>query len=368
MDSTRYSRQTNLPEIGQPGQSRLTNARVLCVGVGGLGCPSSLYLAAAGVGTLGLIDPDRVDFTNLQRQILFQDSDQGIEKVLAAKYRLGALNPQIKITTYAEALTAQNALSIFSNYDVIIDGSDNFDTKFLINDSAYKADLPWVYGSVNRFEGQVALLHGRSGPCYRCLFPTEPQAKIRNCAENGVLGSIVGTIGTLQATLALQILISQRNPQHSLFPKAGELTLFDLLGRWQISTVQISKNPACPTCSRPAESIELQSKTMECANVMSISPKTLAEILTAPPPQLVLLDVRETSEWDEGHIKGALHWPLDRLENGQLPIQKSEGKQIIIYCKSGARSARAAQIFLAAGVNNIHSLTGGFDSWQNTVI
>jgi len=372
MNSKRYARQTILSEIGVEGQLRLSKSRILCVGVGGLGSPASLYLAAAGVGTIGLIDPDRVDPSNLQRQVLFHDADQGCEKVLAAQAHLSELNPEIRIEIFNEAFTAHNATSILSNYDLVIDGSDNFETKFLVNDACYKAGIPLVYGAANRFEGQVALLHGVNGACYRCLYPTPPKAQVRNCAESGVLGSVVGTIGTLQATLALQYVISCGDTRHPLFPNLGELTLFDLMGKWNIRSLQIPKDPKCPTCSRSPSEIELQFSPQICLNIQTIDFATLTPLLDSKigsdKSQILLLDVRDEEEWIDGHISGATHWSLTQMERGEFPCISSPHKTIVTYCRSGQRSRRAAQLLIDAGFISVQSLSGGVDSWPEKLV
>lgn len=362
MDPKRYARQTILSEVGPDGQKRLSSSRVLCVGMGGLGSPVALYLAAAGVGKIGMIDSDRVDLSNLQRQVLFEDLDQGKPKVAAARTRLQGLNPEVRIESLEDRFTDENAEHVLSGFDLVIDGSDNFETKFLINDAAYKRGIPWVYGAVNGFEGQVAIFRGNEGPCYRCLYASSPKAKIRNCAENGVLGSVVGIVGTLQATLALQYLISGSDLKHPLHPKMGDLTILDLAGKWDISTVLIPKRKDCATCSRPPAEIVLRHQPAHCERINRIAAQALINQLDAPRPNLTLIDVRTSEEWAEGHIRGAIHWPLDRIENGQLPpIQKES--TVIVYCKAGLRSAKAAGLLIQAQKNPVLSLSGGIEDW-----
>ncbi len=358
----RYVRQTILSEIGPEGQKRLSSSRVLCVGAGGLGSPVVLYLAAAGVGKVGLIDSDRVDLSNLQRQVLFHDLDQGRPKVAAAQEHLESLNPEITIETFNERFTDENAERLLNSFDLVIDGSDNFETKFLINNAAYKRGIPWVYGAVNRFEGQVAFFWGNKGSCYRCLYASTPKAKIQNCAENGVLGSVVGVIGTMQATLALQYLISGNNPKHPLFPKIGDLTILDLAGKWDISTVSIPKQAGCMTCSRPPSEITLQYLPSHCEQVNRITAQDLITKLNTHMSNLTLIDVRTTEEWNTGHIRGAIHWPLDLIKKGELPSILKENT-IVTYCKAGVRSAKAAELLSEAIKNPVLSLSGGIDSW-----
>lgn len=345
---TRYSRQTLIPEIGLEGQERLDRARVLCVGVGGLGSPAALYLAAAGVGRLGLIDPDQVSVSNLQRQILFESSDEGSFKALTGAKRLTRLNPGITIQAYAQRLSSENVEELFENYDLILDGTDNFETRFLVNDAAFKLGIPVVYGAVNHLEGQVALFWAERGACYRCLQPAHPQAPIRNCAEAGVLGSVVGAIGSLQATLALQFLISGGDERHPLVPRFGELGLLDLGGRWNLRTLQVEKRPDCPTCSKSPEEIELRKQTSLSASLV--------------------LDVRTSEEWASGHIVGAVHWPLHKLERGDFPAELESAAEVVVYCRAGARSMQAARILTERGVQDVRSLEGGIEAWAGGLV
>lgn len=370
MNFNRFNRQIILPEVGREGQERLKNARVLCVGVGGLGSPVSLYLVAAGVGSVGLIDPDKVDLTNLQRQILFKTSEQGGLKVDLAKKRLLELNPEVVVLTYKEPLNAKNIEQLFSQYDLVIDGTDNFQTKFLINDAAYKMGIPMIYGAVNRFEGQVALFFGKNGACYRCLYPEPPKAQVKNCAEAGVLGAVVGVAGTLQATLALEYLISQGDTQHPLCHKIGSLTLFDLKGSWNIHSLQVPKNPHCPTCSRPLQEIQLHSLPLDTCSIRteSIGADELQDILLEEQP-VYLIDVREADEWTTGHIKGAHFFPLSRLEKGELPKIPQNTWPVVVYCQSGMRSIRA--IHLLAQTQKAHpvlNLSGGLNAWNRPLV
>ena len=361
MNLKRFSRQIVLPEIGESGQQRLSDARVLCVGIGGLGSPAALYLAAAGVGKIGLVDSDTVDMSNLQRQILFTTSEQGGPKTSLGKARLEKLNPEINIEAFNERFNAQNAERLLSGYDLIIDGSDDFETKFLINDAAYKFGIPMVYGAVNRFEGQVALFSGKQSSCYRCLYPAPPKAPIRNCAETGVLGAFVGVIGTLQATLGLQYIISGGDHKHPLYPQVGSLTLFDMSGTWNIRKLQVSKNPHCTTCQIPPNEVILRSEPEICWNVKTIESNALINLLARPHPQILLLDVRETEEWNSGHLQGAIHWPLSRIEKGDFPPKLVSVEKMIVYCKSGKRSKQAARRLSAAGIDSVYHLEGGLE-------
>jgi molybdopterin/thiamine biosynthesis adenylyltransferase len=248
----RYSRQTLLPHVGPEGQARLTRARVAVVGVGGLGSPVALYLAAAGVGQLCLIDPDRVDVSNLQRQVIFDSSQQGQLKVEAARDRLTKLNPEVTVETHAEHLSAANALTALEDCDLVIDGTDNFSARFLVNDACTRLELPLVHGAVRAFEGRVALFWSAAGgACFRCLHPEPPTSPVGGCAEHGVLGSAAGVVGSLQATLALHFLISRGDPSHPLAPRIGELTLIDLV-RGTFDRLTIPRRPDCVGCS-PAD-------------------------------------------------------------------------------------------------------------------
>lgn len=366
MSSDRYSRQVRLQEVDSQGQERLRSARVLCIGAGGLGSPVALYLAAAGVGKLGIVDSDHVEISNLQRQILFRTSDAGRSKVEAAREHLLKLNNDVQIEVYHERFCVKNALEIASGYDVLIDGSDNFETKFLASDVAHRCDIPYIYGAVNGFEGHVALFHGSRGPCYRCLFPAPPTARVRNCAETGVLGAVVGSIGTLQAVLALQFLISKNHPGHRLTPPVGDLSVLDLLGKWNIRTLRVAKNPSCITCSLPAEAVSLVDLEAFCAVRPTITYKQLEEVM-GKREQVLLLDVRSTEEWERGHLTGAKHWPLDRLEEKDFPADIRAAKKIVAYCRSGVRSSRAVELFLEAGIHTAFSLRGGMESFSSSL-
>lgn len=374
---TRYSRQLTIPEIGTLGQELLKSSKVLCVGVGGLGSPVSLYLAAAGVGTLGLIDPDTVETSNLQRQILFKSADEGKSKVHTAKQKIHDLNPEVAVHTYYESLHEKNAEFLFNQYDLVIDGTDNFTTKFLINDAAHKTKTPMIYGAVNRFEGQVAFFNSTQGSCYRCLYPAPPKAKIKNCAESGVLGSVVGVVGTLQSTLALGWLISQGNESHPLFPKTGALTYIDLKGGIEMRSVLIPKHPHCPTCSIAPKDVKILGApdiyqtacSYNATAVHNIHTHELADLLLKnQEPSLLLLDVREEDEWNAGHIQGAFHLPLSKIESGEIdPFTQTE--KIIVYCQSGLRSKAAALKLVHLWKHtSIYNLVGGIQSWPETLV
>jgi adenylyltransferase/sulfurtransferase len=323
-------------------------------------------MAAAGVGTIGLIDDDSVDISNLQRQIIFDSADRGTKKTSAAKKRLAQLNPEIEIRTYEERLTHHNAGAILGHYDLVIDGTDNFVTKFLINDAAYKYKIPTVYAAVNGFEAQVALFDGHHGACYRCFLPTVPLANIRNCAEAGVLGPIVGTAGTMQATLALQYLISQGNTAHQLCPQIGQLTLLDLNGAWSIRSIKIEKRLDCATCSHPTEDIKLESQSEFCSSSNTITAQQLHELIESNK-KFILIDVRELDEWNSGHLPNARHFALSRIQKGEFPEHKPDNTLIVAYCKSGQRSNLAVNFLTKKGFEALN-LAGGILGWPGVLI
>lgn len=354
MTDDRYARQTILAEIGEDGQNALAKTRVLIIGLGGLGSPASLYLAAAGVGHLGLIDGDRVAVSNLQRQVLFATDDAGELKVEAGKKRLAALNPLIEIQTYPEFLDESNALRIASSYDVLLDGSDNFATKELVNALACRLRKPMVYGSILRFEGRASVFWPQFGPCYCCLFPDRPETHIPNCAEAGVLGAMAGMVGSLQAleTIKLALALKLDRPLEGLL---GKLLVISPSG---MRTLQVPRDPDCPVCSQDPADVKLPELTMGCA-----TDEFDAKDLLQREKDYRLLDVREQSEWDAGHIEGAIHWPLSRLVEGSFPDKDEAARPIVIYCQSGVRSQKALGILKKQGWQRAKHLTGGYRAW-----
>ncbi len=275
--------------------------------------------------------------------------------------------PDVKIEIYPEALDETNAINLLERFDLVIDGTDNFATKFLINAAARKVGIPMIYGAVTGFEGEVALFGGDSA-CYRCLRSAPPQAPIQNCAEAGVLGSVVGVIGTMQATLALEFILS-RGESHSLSPQKGSLTLVDLRGSWKIQTLKIPRHPACPICSVAQKEVILPSSLPEiCSNVSSITARELQARMSTPHQRLCLIDVRELPEWSEGHLEGARFFPLSKIQSGELPSFPPETSQIVLYCQKGVRSAKAAELLAEKGTRNVWHLTGGLESWQGPLI
>ena len=357
----RYSRQTVLPEIGQLGQERISRAKVLCVGVGGLGSPSSLYLAAAGVGTLGLVDADQVSVSNLQRQVLFRSQDAGRKKTDVAQEQLRALNPEVLIQSHFSYLDASNVMDLISAYDIVIDGSDNFETKFLLNDVTVKLGIPLIYGSISGFEGQVALFSPPKTSCFRCLHPRPPESKILNCAETGVIGSVAGIIGSLQALEAIKWIVSEGVTGHSLRPLLGTLWVIDASTGRSRSYV-IPKRPDCPICSLDPMSIRIQMEASVC-QIQETPVSVVRERMATG--SAILLDVREESEWKSGHIPDARHWPLSRLQRGELPSSEELEKDawIAVQCQAGARSKLAIDILAKNGFQNLRNLTGGINAW-----
>lgn len=352
MTNNRYDRQTVLTEISPDGQDKLSRATVLCVGAGGLGCPALLYLAAAGVGHLGIVDFDTVEESNLQRQVLFTTAQTGQNKAIAARKNLLALNPGLRITAYEEELNDRNAEQIFSGYDIIIDGTDNFAAKFLINDTSVKCGKPFIYGSVSGFEGQVSVFNLHGGPCYRCLYPAPPQSYIPNCAEAGVLGAVAGLVGTQQALQAIQIIVADP----SFVPLSGKLWMIDAHDM-QTQCLVLPKNTLCPVCCRKKEQIVLEYSSPVCGFIPEVMPEQVMK-----NRQTVFIDVREHHEWRNGHIETAQHLPLSDLSKGLVPDLPRDC-DLILYCRSGRRSITAARILLAAGYLNVYSMAGGYEAW-----
>jgi len=352
---TRYSRQIIMPEIGPKGQERLAAARVLVVGAGGLGCPALQYLAGAGVGAIGIIDHDVVDISNLQRQTLYKTDDAGLPKAAAAKERILQMNPDIIVNAYPEELTDKNVLGLFSGYDIIVDGTDNFAAKFLINDAAVKTGKPVVYGAIQGFDGQVSVFDAARGPCYRCLYPQPPAAAVLNCAQAGVIGALTGITGSVQAMEAIKLIVCDP----SFMPLVGKLWLIDVR-TMETRTVKIPQRRDCPVCSRPAAEITLPSYSPVCSAAVVLE-RDCDDIKDA-----VIIDVRELSEWEAGHIEGARHLPLSVLQkNPATFVAPENGQACILYCQHGKRSRKAAEILLNAGHRNIFSLKGGYAAWKN---
>jgi len=361
----RYNRQVILPDIGRDGQEKLRAARVLCIGAGGLGSPAALYLAAAGVGTLGLLDDDAVDLSNLQRQILFSSGDAGQPKARAGQQRLQALNPLIRVNCHPIRLCAANAEAILRDYDLVLDGSDNFATKFLLNDCAVKLGMPLVYGSILGFDGQMAVFWADEGPCYRCMLPQPPSGYVPNCAEAGVIGAVAGVIGCMQALEAIKLIVAGPDwRQRRLRPLVGKLCLLGT-HHWQLTQIEIPKNPACPCCSLPRAQIRLHDEAVAACALDPVHELSAAEVATLAAPQL--LDVRSAEEFARGHLEGALNQPLDRL-GGEEPIDGLDpARDCVVYCQSGARSRRAIAELQRRGFSRLYNLQGGLALWNGAL-
>ncbi len=366
----RHNRQAILSEVGLEGQKRLTSAKVLCVGAGGLGCPALLYLAAAGVGKLGIVDSDRVEVTNLQRQILFKTMDQDRVKVDAAKDRLLDLDPNLEIETFPDRLTLANATQIFKGYDLVIDGTDNFGTKFLINDVAAQLDIPVVFGSATGFEAQISVFWAKHGPCYRCVYPAPPKTRIANCAESGVIGALTGTVGSLQAMEAIKLILGGTgNKEFS--PLIGRLLVMDLRNA-AISTFQIEKKFDCPICSTNSKAKFFKDDYLDgCSlsiesNINEMTSQELEHAL-ATLSDIQLIDVRETCELERGFIPGSFNAPLSLLER-EIPDFIDSDRLLVTYCQKGQRSLRAATLLMSKGVKRVFSLKGGINAWQGDLL
>jgi adenylyltransferase/sulfurtransferase len=366
----RYSRHLLMPEVGLEGQQRLKAASVLIIGTGGLGSPVSMYLAAAGIGRIGLVDYDTVDYTNLQRQIVHGTSSLGDRKVKSARHRLLDINPDIQVEIFDEPFTSDNAFRIAESYDLIIDGTDNFPTRYLVNDVCVLTGKPNVYGSIFRFEGQVSVFWAERGPCYRCLFPEPPPpGLIPSCAEGGVFGVLPGTIGTLQATEAIKLLLDIGEPM------IGTLLLYDALDM-RFDQVRLKKNPHCKVCSSEAVITELIDYEAFCGvpghdheegrlqAEMEISASELAEQLKNSEP-VRLIDVREPHELHISAIPQAELIPLGSLASRMHELDSAEA--FVLMCKSGTRSARALELLAGAGFRKLKNLRGGINAWATEV-
>ena len=366
----RYSRHLIMPEVGMEGQQKLKAARVLCVGAGGLGSPLALYLAAAGVGTLGLVDFDVVDFTNLQRQIIHTTNDVGRPKLDSAAEKLTAMNPFIQVRKFETKLTSANALDIFRQFDIVADGTDNFPTRYLVNDACVLTGKPNVYASIFRFEGQASVFAAERGPCYRCLYPEPPPpGLVPSCAEGGVLGILPGLLGVIQATEVIKLILGSGEPL------IGRLLLVDALAM-RFRELHLRKNPECPVCgTNPTirELIDYQefcgirgSESQEAsvtATVPEIRPEELKARLDAGD-DIFILDVREPHEYQICNIGGHL------IPLGELPARMNEldsSREIVAHCRSGVRSAKAVTLLRQAGFAKVKNLAGGILAWSDKV-
>lgn len=369
---TRYSRHLLLDEVGKDGQLRLKQSRVLIIGMGGLGSPISLYLAAAGIGTIGIIDFDVVDLSNLQRQILHSTANIGKKKTESAKARLLEINTEINVVVHDERLSVDNALELIKKYDVIIDGTDNFQTRYLVNDACVFGKKPLVYGSIFRFEGQVTVFKTPDGPCYRCIYPEPPESNaVLNCAEGGVLGVLAGVIGSLQAAEAIKVLLEKGN---SLI---GRLLLYDALEAG-FETLNLKRNPNCPICGKQPTITDLKETNFLCASEAKtlvskkqsledeeflsteISATELNELIKAGKSPF-LLDVRSMEETMICNLSNSVLIPLPELEGRLGELNKDE--DIVVYCHAGVRSHHAAHFMRRNGFNKVRNLTGGITAW-----
>jgi sulfur-carrier protein adenylyltransferase/sulfurtransferase len=363
----RYSRHLIMPEVGMEGQQKLKAARVLCIGAGGLGSPLALYLAAAGVGTLGIVDFDVVDYTNLQRQIIHTTADVGRKKLDSAADKLKAINPFLNLRTFETKLTSENALALFSDFDIIADGTDNFPTRYLVNDACVLTGKPNVYGSIFRFEGQASVFATEEGPCYRCLYPEPPPpGLVPSCAEGGVLGILPGLVGVMQATEVIKLILGKGEPL------IGRLLLIDALGM-KFRELKLRKNPDCPVCGMNPTVTRLIDYNEFCGirgeekpvetGISEIQVEELKRRLDAGD-DLFVLDVREPHEYQICNIGGHL------IPLGDLPKRVSEldsSREIVAHCRSGVRSAKAVTFLQQAGFKKVHNLAGGILAWADRV-
>ncbi len=363
----RYSRHLIMPEVGMEGQQKLKAARVLCIGAGGLGSPLALYLAAAGVGTLGLVDFDVVDYTNLQRQIIHSTADVGRKKLDSAAEKLKAINPFLNLRKFETKLTSDNALELFRDFDIIADGTDNFPTRYLVNDACVLTGKPNVYGSIFRFEGQASVFATEEGPCYRCLYPEPPPpGLVPSCAEGGVLGILPGLVGVIQATETIKLILGQGEPL------IGRLLLVDALGM-KFRELKLRKNPDCPACGTHRSITKLIDYNEFCGirgeekpvetTVPEIEVEELKRKLDSGE-NIFVLDVREPHEYQICNIGGYL------IPLGELPKRVNEldtSREIVAHCRSGARSAKAVSFLRQAGFKKVSNLAGGILAWADRV-
>jgi molybdopterin/thiamine biosynthesis adenylyltransferase/rhodanese-related sulfurtransferase len=359
----RYSRHLIMPEVALDGQKQLKRARVLTIGAGGLGSPLAMYLAAAGIGTIGIVDFDVVDESNLQRQIIHGTSDLGRPKLESARERIEDINPNVKVETFGEPLSSENALEIFEDFDVIVDGTDNFPTRYLVNDASVLTGKPNVYGSIFRFEGQASVFYAEEGPCYRCLYPEPPPpGLVPSCAEGGVLGILPGAIGTIQATETVKLILGIGEPL------IGRLLLYDALGM-RFREMKLRKDPGCPVCGENPTVTELIDYQEFCgipqasAQAEEVPEITVGE-LRARIDEVSVLDVREPHEYEVANI-GARLIPLGELPERLVELDKDE--TLAVHCKTGGRSARAVKLLREAGFQNVYNVKGGITAWSEEI-
>jgi adenylyltransferase/sulfurtransferase len=366
----RYSRHLIIPDVATAGQKRLKNAKVLCVGAGGLGSPALMYLAAAGVGTLGIVEFDVVDESNLQRQIIHSQADIGRSKAESAADTVRGINPLIQVNIHEERLENDNVLELFSQYDLIVDGTDNFATRYMVNDAAVLLNKPYIWGSIYRFDGQASVFWSEHGPCYRCLYPEPPPpGMVPSCAEGGVLGVLCASIGSIQVTEAIKVLTGIGEPL------VGSLMVYDAL-EMTYRKIKIRKDPNCRVCGPNADITELidyeafcgavSDEAVEAASGSTITSAELVELQNSDKP-IFLVDVREPAEWEIVKIPGATLIPKDQILRGDALSTLPQDKQIVLYCKSGVRSAECLAAVKRAGFKDAVHVQGGVLSWVSTV-
>ena len=360
----RYSRHLLIPQVGVEGQKKLRGSSALIVGAGGLGTPLAMYLAAAGVGRLGILDFDTIDLSNLQRQVLYSTDDVGASKAEKAKERVQKINPHVRVDVHKVKLTSQNALALFKDYDVIVDGTDNFPTRYLVNDACVLSKKPNVYASIFRFEGQVSVFWAEKGPCYRCLYPTPPPpGLVPSCAEGGVLGVLPGIVGSLQASEAIKVLLGIGEPL------IGRLLLLDALDM-NVVTLNVKKNPDCPVCSAKPSVTKLIDYEEFCGVAPVNAPSDATTIRAMDlkrkmdrKEDVVLLDVREPFEYEIAHIPGSVLIPMSEFQQREQELDRFKDKEIVVHCHVGSRSMQVAGYLRRKGFAKVKNLTGGIRAW-----
>ncbi len=366
----RYSRHLIIPDVGMTGQKRLKNAKVLCVGAGGLGSPALLYLAAAGVGTLGIVDFDVVDESNLQRQVIHGQSDVGRSKAESARDSIREINPYVNVIVHKERLDSDNAMQIFAGYDLIVDGTDNFATRYLVNDACVLLGKPYVWGSIYRFDGQASVFWAEYGPCYRCLYPEPPPpGMVPSCAEGGVLGVLCASIGSIQVNEAIKVITGIGEPL------AGRLMIYDAL-EMTYRSVKVRKDPECPVCGKNPTVTELidyeefcgavSEEAQEAAAGSTITARQLKDMQDAGE-NIFLVDVREPNEYEIVSIPGSVLIPKGEFLSGAALERLPQDKRVVLHCKSGARSAECLAIVKNAGFSDAVHVGGGVLSWVATI-
>jgi sulfur-carrier protein adenylyltransferase/sulfurtransferase len=366
----RYSRHLIIPDVAMDGQKRLKNSKVLCVGAGGLGSPALMYLAAAGVGTLGIVEFDTVDESNLQRQIIHGQSDIGRSKAESARDSVREINPYVEVRLHEERLDSENVMEIFAQYDLIVDGTDNFATRYLVNDACVLLNKPYVWGSIYRFDGQASVFWSEYGPCYRCLYPEPPPpGMVPSCAEGGVLGVLCGSIGAIQVTEAIKLLTGVGEPL------VGRLMIYDAL-EMSYRTVKVRKDPECAVCGKNPTVTELidyeafcgavSEEALEAAKDSTITPRTLKQWID-DGENIAIIDVREPAEYEIVSIPGSTLVPKNEFIMGEALAKLPQDKRIVLHCKSGVRSAECLAIVKAAGFSDAVHLGSGVVGWVNQI-